>query len=54
MGDLMIIIGGIVALIGAFDLIDAEKMKEIKPILTKVFGGGIVAGVGYLLRNCGI
>jgi len=54
MGDFVMIIGAIVALIGALDFMNAEKMKDIKVTLAKVISGGIVAGVGYALSRFGV
>ena len=48
--NFLITIGGLAILFGAFDIFDAEKRKDLGPILIKIIGGGGVIGIGFLLH----
>jgi hypothetical protein len=54
MGSMLAVIGGILAFLGAIDLMDAEKMKEIKVLVIKIGGGLLVVGAGLLLDHYGV
>ncbi|MCX6762945.1 MAG: hypothetical protein NT093_04165 [Candidatus Moranbacteria bacterium] len=53
-GEILAIIGGVITIFGAFDLMDAEKLKEVKVLAIKIGTGLLILGVGLVLKHFGI
>ena len=52
--EIIITVGGIAVLFGAFDLFDFDGDKGLKETLLKIVGGVVVMGVGLLMKHFGI